>query len=285
LDGSGDRPVVQFAHCPERVLPGKVMIELVTNDRIIGGLTPAAAERARDLYAIFCKADLHLTDATTAEMAKLTENSFRDVNIAFANELSIIAEKIGIDVWELIELANKHPRVNILQPGPGVGGHCIAVDPWFIVDAVPEEAHLIRTAREVNDSKPNYVINKTVAKASRFKAPIIAALGLAFKSDIDDLRESPAVDIVKQLAERLPEATINAVEPHIRELPGVLQDQDNVRLSELADAVYEADIVLLLVDHALFKQFDSTHLNEKILIDTRGIYRSHTGWTPRELAD
>ena len=212
LDGSGDRPVVEFAHCPERVLPGRVMIELVTNDRIIGGLTRAAAERARDLYQIFCDAQLHLTDATTAEMAKLTENSFRDVNIAFANELSMIADRLGIDVFELIELANKHPRVNILQPGPGVGGHCIAVDPWFIVSAAPEEARLIRTAREVNDHKPEVVLAKVKERADRFKAPILAVLGLAFKPDIDDLRESPALDIARKLAERHPEAH----DPHRR---------------------------------------------------------------------
>jgi len=150
LDGADGRPQIHVAHCPERVLPGRVMIELVTNDRIVGGLTPEAAERARELYGIFCQGEILLTDAVTAEMAKLVENSYRDVNIAFANELSLISDKLGIDVWELIRLANHHPRVNILQPGPGVGGHCIAVDPWFIVDADPEQARLIRTAREVN---------------------------------------------------------------------------------------------------------------------------------------
>ncbi len=273
LDGSNDRPLVQFAHCPERVLPGRVMIELVTNDRIIGGLTPEAAERARDLYETFCRAELHLTDATTAEMAKLTENSFRDVNIAFANELSIIAERLEINVFELIDLANKHPRVNILQPGPGVGGHCIAVDPWFIVSAAPEEARLIRTAREVNDHKPEVVLGKVAARADRYKEPVIAALGLAFKPDIDDLRESPALEITKQLAQRHPEARILAVEPNIDELPPALNALDNVTLEPTAEAIRQADIIVLLVDHREFKHVDRRLLAEKALIDTRGVWR------------
>ncbi len=273
LDGTGDRPIVQFAHCPERVLPGRVMIELVTNDRIIGGLTRAAAERARDLYQIFCDAELHLTDATTAEMAKLTENSFRDVNIAFANELSMIADRLGIDVFELIELANKHPRVNILQPGPGVGGHCIAVDPWFIVSAAPEEARLIRTAREVNDHKPEVVLAKVKERADRFKAPVLAVLGLAFKPDIDDLRESPALDIARKLAERHPEATMLVVEPNVDDLPSVLAGFDNVELCDFKPAVAKADIVVLLVDHKEFKNADRAMLNEKSIIDTRGVWR------------
>lgn len=273
LDGSGERPVVMFAHAPERVLPGRVMIELVTNDRVVGGLTQAAAERARDLYAIFCRAEIHLTDATTAEMSKLTENSFRDVNIAFANELSLISDRLGINVWELIELANKHPRVNILQPGPGVGGHCIAVDPWFIVDAVPEESRLIRTAREVNDAKPAWVIEKALARASRFRNPVVAALGLAFKPDIDDMRESPALDIVHELAMRLPEAQILAAEPNVEKLPPSLQPFENVHLTDYQEAINAADIVLLLVDHRQFKTIERIRLAEKIVIDTRGTWR------------
>ncbi|MBR7742612.1 UDP-N-acetyl-D-mannosamine dehydrogenase [Phycicoccus sp. BSK3Z-2] len=273
LDGSGNRPVVHVAHCPERVLPGRVMIELVTNDRIIGGLTPEAAEHARDLYQVFCRAALHLTDATTAEMAKLTENSFRDVNIAFANELSIIAEKLGIDVFELIELANKHPRVNILQPGPGVGGHCIAVDPWFIVSAVPDEARLIRTAREVNDHKPEVVLTKVAERADRFKEPVIAALGLAFKPDIDDLRESPALDITVKLAQRHGDARVLAVEPNVEALPASLSAFDNVRLATVEEALREADIVVLLVDHKEFKNVPRERLAEKAVIDTRGVWR------------
>ncbi|GAA5022817.1 UDP-N-acetyl-D-mannosamine dehydrogenase [Terrabacter aeriphilus] len=273
LDGSEGRPVVQFAHCPERVLPGRVMIELVTNDRIIGGLTREAAERARDLYQIFCDAELHLTDATTAEMAKLTENSFRDVNIAFANELSIIADRLGIDVFELIELANKHPRVNILQPGPGVGGHCIAVDPWFIVSAVPEDARLIRTAREVNDHKPEVVLGKVADLAGRLEEPVIAALGLAFKPDIDDLRESPALSITKQLAQRHPDARILAIEPNVDELPQALAALENVTLADTVPGIAQADIVVLLVDHKEFKNLDRGVLADKSVIDTRGVWR------------
>lgn len=273
LDGSEGRPIVQFAHAPERVLPGRVMIELVTNDRVIGGLTPAASERARDLYALFCKADFHLTDATTAEMSKLAENAFRDVNIAFANELSLVSDKLDINVFKLIELANRHPRVNILQPGPGVGGHCIAVDPWFIVDAVPEQSRLIRVAREVNDAKPGHVLKRAIAKASRFKDPVIAAMGLAFKADIDDMRESPALQIVRQLAEHMPEARVLAVEPNVDVLPSELEGLENLELSDMTCAVADADVVLLLVDHRQFRNLDRSKLAEKVVIDTRGVLR------------
>lgn len=275
LHGRAGEPVVHFAHCPERVLPGRVMIELVTNDRIVGGLTDEASERARDLYRTFCQGEIMLTDAVTAEMAKLVENSYRDVNIAFANELSLISGELGIDVWELIELANHHPRVDILQPGPGVGGHCIAVDPWFIVSSVPQHATLIRTAREVNDAKPERVIERVLQKAGRFKSPNIAALGLAFKPDIDDLRESPARRIVGRLADELPEATIAAVEPHIEALPSELAARANVSLVPFEEAVHDADIVVLLVDHELFRAADRRRLRlrEKVVIDTRGVWR------------
>lgn len=261
------------AHCPERVLPGRVMIELVTNDRIVGGLGSAAAQRAKDLYARFCKGDIHLTDATTAELAKLVENSYRDVNIAFANELSMIADELNVDVWRLIELANHHPRVNILQPGPGVGGHCIAVDPWFIVAAAPERATLIRAARMVNDSKPGYVVSKVVEKAKRFHQPRVAILGLAFKADIDDLRESPAREIVKELSGELPEATLYAVEPHIEALPSDLQSLTNVELRDTSSAIADADIVLLLVDHSELRSLPRGLLNEKIVLDMKGVWR------------
>jgi UDP-N-acetyl-D-mannosaminuronic acid dehydrogenase len=216
-----------------------------------------------------------LTDAVTAEMAKLVENSYRDVNIAFANELSLICADLGVDVWELIELANHHPRVNILQPGPGVGGHCIAVDPWFIVSAAPETARLIRTAREVNDGKPQYVIDRVLEKAARLREPRIAVLGLAFKPDIDDLRESPARRIVGRLADQLPEAAIAAVEPHIEELPPELAARDNVALVPFEEAVESADIVVLLVDHEVFRTADrdAMRLAEKVVIDTRGAWR------------
>jgi UDP-N-acetyl-D-mannosaminuronic acid dehydrogenase len=277
LDGSAGRPKIHVAHCPERVLPGRIMIELVTNDRIVGGLTRIAAEKAKALYERFCKGEILLTDAVTAEMSKLVENSYRDVNIAFANELSMISAKLDIDVYELIELANHHPRVNILQPGPGVGGHCIAVDPWFIVSAAPEESRLIRTAREVNDSKPEHVVGRVVTLAARFKEPRIAALGLAFKPDIDDLRESPACRIVARLAEELPGAQIAAVEPNVTSLPRELAGLDNVVLTDFEEAVQAADIVVLLVDHTVFKAADKRRLRlrEKVVLDTRGAWRWH----------
>ena len=245
--------------------------ELVTNDRIAGGLTPAAAIQAKALYEIFCSAEIFLTDARTAEMAKLTENSFRDVNIAFANELSLICEKLDINVWELIRLANRHPRVKILQPGPGVGGHCIAVDPWFIVAAAPEQSRLIRTAREVNDSKPHHIVAQVKAQAARFKAPIIACLGLAFKADVDDLRESPAMEIVMELAQSKT-GELLVVEPHVYELPRSLAAWPNVRYTNTEEAVRSADIVLLLVNHRSFASIDLTLLSGKIVIDTRGFW-------------
>lgn len=274
LDGADGKPAIHIAHCPERVLPGRVMIELVTNDRIVGGLTPEAAARAKRLYEIFCQGSILLTDAVTAEMAKLVENSFRDVNIAFANELSLVADQLDIDVWELIELANHHPRVNILQPGPGVGGHCIAVDPWFIVDAIPEQSRLIRTAREVNDGKPDWVVGKVRDAVAGRTDATIAALGLAFKPDVDDLRESPARKVVGNLADEFPEASILVVEPHVRELPKELANRRNVELVPLSAAA-KADIVVLLVDHSAFKNADRVALGlvEKVVIDTRGVWR------------
>lgn len=265
---------ILVAHCPERVLPGKIMEEMITNDRIIGGLTPEAAEAARDLYAAFCKGEFLLTDARTAEMAKLTENSFRDVNIAFANELSVISHKLGIDVWELIELANHHPRVNILQPGPGVGGHCIAVDPWFIVDAAPQDANLIRTARQTNDAKPEWVLGRIEqALESAGAGATVALLGLAFKANIDDLRESPSLHIAEQLARRAPDAQLLAVEPHIEALPASLTGFGNVTLSGLEEALDRADVVVLLVDHQVFKELPVSRLDDATVIDTRGIWR------------
>jgi len=257
---------IYIAHCPERVLPGHIIRELVDNDRIIGGVDRAAAEKARDLYKTFCNGEIFLTDSKTAEMAKLVENSFRDVNIAFANELSMICDKIGINVWELIGLANKHPRVNILQPGPGVGGHCIAVDPWFIVASAPNEARLIHTAREVNDAKPHWVLAKVKAKLERFKNPVIGCLGLAFKANIDDLRESPAMEITRDLI-KAGVGRVMACEPNVHgsftEFP----------LYELGEVLQEADILVLLVDHEEFKGIDRELLKEKVLIDTRGVWR------------
>ncbi|MCH1884308.1 UDP-N-acetyl-D-mannosamine dehydrogenase [Agrococcus sp. ARC_14] len=271
--GSGESNSLYFAHCPERVLPGRIMVEIVSNDRIIGGVTPDAAERARELYATFCRGELLLTDARTSEMAKLAENSYRDLNIAFANELSVISDRLGIDVWELIELANHHPRVDILKPGPGVGGHCIAVDPWFIVAAAPDDARLVRLAREVNDAKPAFVLEQVLAKAARYRTPVIAALGIAFKADIDDLRESPSKAIVENLAIALAHGTLLVVEPNVSDLPDELAKLDNVELVDVHAAIGRADIVLVLVDHQPFKTLDRALLKEKVLVDTKGLFR------------
>lgn len=272
LDDEDDNAIF-VAHCPERVLPGQIMEEMENNDRVIGGLTPKGTELARDLYATFCTAELLMTNATTAEMAKLTENSFRDVNIAFANELSLICDRLGIDVWELIELANHHPRVNILQPGPGVGGHCIAVDPWFIVSAAPEEAKLIKLARDVNDGKPEWVIEQVVKALEGNEKPVVAALGIAFKNDIDDLRESPSLEIVKRLGVDKPELDIRVVEPNVDELPAVLSNISNLTKQDTKEAIAAADVVLLLVNHKEFVNLDQSVLEGKTVIDTKGIWR------------
>ncbi|TCW83047.1 UDP-N-acetyl-D-mannosamine dehydrogenase [Burkholderia sp. SRS-46] len=265
---AGEQSDIRIAHCPERVLPGHVIRELVENDRVIGGMTRRCSEAATELYRVFVRGECVLTDVRTAEMCKLTENAFRDVNIAFANELSMICESLDINVWELIRLSNRHPRVDILQPGPGVGGHCIAVDPWFIVDSAPEHARLIRTARTVNDDKPHHVIDRIEHVARRFREPVVACLGLAFKADIDDLRESPAVEIVRTLAERAIGEVI-VVEPNVGALPGSLEG--SAVLVELADALARADIVVILVDHRQFKRIDPLKLHTKIVIDTRGL--------------
>ncbi len=274
LDGSESKPVIHVAHCPERVLPGRIMIELVTNDRIVGGITAEAANLAKGLYNVFCQGEIHLTDAATAEMAKLVENAYRDVNIAFANELSVISDRLNVDVWELIELANHHPRVNILQPGPGVGGHCIAVDPWFIVSAAPEESKLIKQARLTNDAKPGWVVEQVRAALDTVGAGAsVAALGLAFKANIDDLRESPSVDIVEQLAAIKGAGRIFVAEPHIDVLPGSLAGLGNVELTDTELAIKKADVVLLLVDHDAFREVDRALLDGKKIVDTRGVWR------------
>ncbi|WP_249399725.1 UDP-N-acetyl-D-mannosamine dehydrogenase [Corynebacterium qintianiae] len=268
----GDENAISVAHCPERVLPGRIMEEMESNDRVIGGLTPRGTQMAVDLYSTFCTAELLTTDATTAEMAKLTENSFRDVNIAFANELSLICDRLGIDVWELIELANHHPRVNILQPGPGVGGHCIAVDPWFIVSSAPEESKLIRMARNVNNDKPQWVVDKVTEAIESLEKPVVSALGIAFKNDIADLRESPSRHIVRQLAEENPRAEIRVVEPNVGELPNDLKVLKNVRKQDLDEAVADSDIVLLLVNHREFLALDPSMIGAKTVIDTKGVW-------------
>ena len=256
---------VFVAHCPERVLPGRILIELIQNDRIVGGVNEASTKAAATFYKEFVSGEVLETSAKTAELSKLTENSFRDVNIAFANELSLICDQEHIDVWELISLANRHPRVNILRPGPGVGGHCIAVDPWFIIHRNPEQAKLIRTAREVNDHKPEWVISKVKEKAERFKWPVIACLGLAFKADVDDLRESPSVEIVEKLKE------LNIGELRVCE-PNIVKHA-SFELFGFEEAIEDADIILVLVDHQQFKTLSATKLSDKIVIDTRGIIK------------
>lgn len=256
---------VHFAHAPERVLPGKILREVVENERIIGGVDGPSTEVCAAFYATFVSGELHLTSARVAETAKLVENAFRDVNIAFANELSLFCDKLGLDVWELIRLANRHPRVNILRPGPGVGGHCIAVDPWFLVDANPEHTTLIKTARQINNHKPHWVIERVKRHASKLRAPKIACLGLAFKPDIDDLRESPALEIAKEL-KQLPDVELLVVEPN-------LHSHGEFSLSTLTSALEQADIVVALVAHREFKRVAPSSLAEKVVLDVCGVWR------------
>ncbi|MGC0878174.1 UDP-N-acetyl-D-mannosamine dehydrogenase [Pantoea agglomerans] len=274
----GDTPDIFVAYCPERVLPGQVMVELINNDRVIGGMTPACSARASELYRLFLKGECVETNARTAEMCKLTENSFRDVNIAFANELSLICADQGINVWELIALANRHPRVNILQPGPGVGGHCIAVDPWFIVAQNPELARLIRTAREVNDAKPQWVLDQVktaladclTQTGKRASDITIACFGLAFKPNIDDLRESPAVGVAQKIAE-WHSGTTWVVEPHIEQLADALADK--AVLVSAGQALEQADILVMLVDHLAFRAIDGASVQQNWIVDTKGVWR------------
>ena len=275
---AGEAADVNIAYCPERVLPGQVMVELIQNDRVIGGMTPKCSERASALYKIFLEGECVITNSRTAEMCKLTENSFRDVNIAFANELSLICAEQGINVWELIRLANRHPRVNILQPGPGVGGHCIAVDPWFIVAQNPQQARLIHTARLVNDGKPLWVVDRVKAavadclaatdkRASEVK---IACFGLAFKPNIDDLRESPAVEVVHLIAEWHVGETL-AVEPNVEQLPKSLAG--HVTLTPIAEALQQADVIVMLVDHQQFTAIRPEEIKQSWVVDTKGVWR------------
>jgi UDP-N-acetyl-D-mannosaminuronic acid dehydrogenase len=268
---AGEASDIRVVHCPERVLPGHVLRELVENDRVIGGMTPRCSAAAVALYKTFVMGECIVTTARTAEMCKLTENAFRDVNIAFANELSLICDKLGISVWELIRLANRHPRVNILQPGPGVGGHCIAVDPWFIVDRSPEEARIIRTAREVNNLKPDWVIGKVeeavqASKVAGVARPQVAVLGLTFKPDIDDLRESPALEIAARLMAR-GDAELRLVEPNIAQLPAKLGGGAPAPLDV---ALADADVVVVLVAHREFADLRD-RLGTQRVIDAVGI--------------
>ena len=267
-DLAGNR--IYIAHCPERVLPGRIIQELVNNDRVVGGLNEPSTEAATAFYRQFVTGEVLATNARTAEMAKLTENTFRDVNIALANELSMICDTLSIDVWDLIALANRHPRVNILTPGPGVGGHCIAVDPWFIVDSAPEQSRLVRMARLVNDSKPEHIINQVRDRASRLRDPVIACLGLAYKADVDDMRESPAMRITQALAqEKL--GRILAVEPYGRRgLPNELADL-GVEHTTVEQAMEQADVLVLLVAHRQFRRLPRAPLQQKMVVDACGL--------------
>jgi len=262
----GEESDIRVAHCPERVLPGHVLRELVQNDRVIGGMTPKCSNKAAALYKSFVEGECVLTNARTAEMCKLTENSFRDVNIAFANELSIICDKLDINVWELIQLANRHPRVNILQPGPGVGGHCIAVDPWFIVAKAPEHTDLIRTARNVNDLKPGWVINKVLESIERGRHKEVVLYGLSFKADIDDFRESPALHIAQEIIKSAGDGVdIYVVEPNVT----CVDKFNGFSFLGLNEALSKKGLHVLLVDH---KDFKGVYPSGEV-IDTKGVWR------------
>lgn len=269
-DTEPEQSDILLAYCPERILPGQTLRELVDNARIIGGLDRRSAVRARELYASFAVGPMKLTTARVAELSKLVENTFRDVNVAFANELSLVCDELGIDVWSVIKLANLHPRVNILSPGPGVGGHCIPVDPWFIHQALPEQTPLIRTAREVNDRKPHILVARISKVAERFREPVIALLGLTYKPNVDDLRESPALEIAHELAtKRLGKLMI--VEPHLDELPCRLGNYPGIEMTDLARAVKAADVVVILVAHNQFRALNRGAVASKVVIDAVGM--------------
>jgi len=273
---AGRKIDISVAYCPERVLPGMIMHELEHNDRVIGGMTEQCGERAVRFYRSFCKGACLRTSVRTAELCKLAENAFRDVNIAFANELSLICDRFGVNVWELTRLANHHPRVKILQPGPGVGGHCIAVDPWFIVSSAPEQARLIRAAREVNDSKPIFVLKQIRSFVDELKSvglarPGVACLGLTFKADVDDIRESPALAISEGVM-RWGDCDVFVAEPNLRVLPGELAGKNHVIMKSAPDVISSADIVALLVNHREFSQIEPASLISKKIVDTRGMW-------------
>ena len=262
---------INLAYCPERVLPGRILAELVDNARCVGGVTSACAKRAQHFYKQFVRGPCLVTTARTAELVKLAENAYRDVNIAFANELSMICDDLSVDIWDVIDLANRHPRVNILRPGPGVGGHCIAVDPWFIVHSAPERAQLIRAARNVNDSKAHHVLARAEALIGEHPYANVACLGLAFKANVDDLRESPALEIAKALADKYG-ARIRIVEPYLHELPALFEGT-GATLVNLAGALASCEIAIVLVDHEEFKAISTSERRHLDVLDSRGIWR------------
>jgi UDP-N-acetyl-D-mannosaminuronic acid dehydrogenase len=262
---------VHFAHCPERVLPGRIMTEMIENDRIVGGLSESSTKRAAALYSTFCKGNVLTTTAATAETAKLVENAYRDVNIAFANEIAKVADLLCLDVSELIALANHHPRVNILKPGPGVGGHCIAVDPWFLISAAPDETPLMRQARRTNDAKPLQVVEQIKAAVQESGSRSVTLMGLAYKADIDDLRESPSISIAVALATELSHLDIQVVEPHIHALPLRLSEL-NVTLVDSTVAAQEEGVVCVLVDHTAFRQMSKANFRATRIVDICGLW-------------
>ncbi|MCY3622919.1 MAG: UDP-N-acetyl-D-mannosamine dehydrogenase [Gammaproteobacteria bacterium] len=267
---TGEESDIRVAYSPERVLPGNILAELVNNDRVVGGVTPSCAWAASSLYRIFVQGTCSVTSARMAELVKLTENAYRDVNLAFANELSLVCDALGVDPWEVIEFANRHPRVDVLRPGPGVGGHCVAVDPWFLVNAVPDQTPLVQTARRINDGKPQWVVDRVLAACGGLANPTIACLGLAYKANVGDLRESPAVRIVERL-ESMIAGTVLVVDPYVPGLPEVLAHR-RVELVDQDDALSVADVVVVLTDHREFLDIETDCLVGKRLIDTRGLW-------------
>ena len=271
---AGEASDIRVAYSPERILPGDILDELVNNDRTVGGVTPACAQAAISLYRHFVRGTCSVTTARTAELVKLAENAYRDLNVAFANEISLICYALDLDPWETIELANQHPRVNILRPGPGVGGHCIAVDPWFLVHSASGRTPLIQAARQVNDAKPLWVVNQVLAACDGLDRPQVACLGLAYKADVGDLRGSPAVTIVQRLSEMAPNP-VAVVEPNIETLPEELNTAQ-IELVDLGDALSVANVVVLLTDHREFREIERQSLRNKRLVDTRGVWRARS---------
>jgi UDP-N-acetyl-D-mannosaminuronic acid dehydrogenase len=262
---------ISIAYCPERVLPGDIIRELVETPRIIGGLNEASAHYAAEVYRLFCKRELILTDALTAEMIKLTENSYRDVSIAFANEISMLCDEYKINAREVIELANHHPRVNILNPGSGVGGHCIPIDPWFIVSTFPEKARLIRMAREVNDAKTEYIFQQILDKAKNDEKYKIAILGISYKANVEDIRESPAIKIINKLINS-DNLHLYITDPYVEKLPEELERIESINFVSLEEAILLADIIVILTGHDQYKSLkDKIFLANKYIIDTTGI--------------
>ena len=268
---NGDASDIRVAYCPERILPGRALEELVANDRVIGGVSPTCSAAAKRLYELFVEGTCYVTNARTAELVKLAENAFRDVNIAFANEMSLVCGALDIDPWEMIELANRHPRVGILHPGPGVGGHCIPVDPWFIADTAPHLTPLIQAARQVNDGMPKVIADRVIAECDSLDNPVVACLGLAYKSDVADLRESPAIAVIRRLQARL-KAQILVVEPFVSTLPADIADHGATKLVDLDDGLAASDVVVLLTDHSVFADISPEPLASKVVIDSRGTW-------------